>query len=52
MLLIAGDHDPLIPFNELVGKLIAPPEQIGEIWVKVGATIGFIVMVKLVELAH
>ena len=36
MLLIAGDHVPLIPFNELVGKLIVPPEQIGEIWVKVG----------------
>ena len=36
MLLIAGDHDPLIPFNELAGKLIVPPEQIGEIWVKLG----------------
>ncbi len=52
MLFIAGDHVPLTPFNEVVGNEIVPPEQIGEIWVKVGETIGFIVKVKLVELAH
>ena len=47
-----GAHVPEIPFNEVLGNVIDPPEQIGEIWVKVGETIGFIVMVKLVELAH
>ena len=52
MLLIAGDHVPLTPFNELVGKLIVPPEHIGEIWVKFGEIIGLMVIVKLVEFAH
>jgi len=51
-LLMEGAHVPEIPFNEVLGNVIDPPEQIGEIWVKVGETIGFIVMVKLVELAH
>ena len=36
VLLIAGDQVPDIPFNEVVGNEIDPPEQIGEIWVKVG----------------
>ena len=52
MLLIAGDHVPLTPFNEVVGNEIVPPEHIGEIWVKFGEIIGFMVIVKLVELAH
>ena len=52
VLLIAGDQVPDIPFNEVVGNEIDPPEQIGEIWVKVGVTIGFTLIVKLAELAH
>ena len=51
-LLMEGDHVPVTPFKDVVGNEIVPPEQIGEIWVKVGETIGFIVIVRLVELAH
>ena len=47
-----GDHVPEIPFKEFVVNEIVPPEQIGEIWVKVGVTIGFTLIVKLAELAH
>ena len=35
-LLMEGAHVPVIPFNEVLGNVIDPPEQIGEIWVKVG----------------
>ncbi len=51
-LLMEGAHVPVTQFKDVVGNEIVPPEQIGEIWVKVGETIGFIVIVKLVELAH
>ena len=51
-LLMEGAHVPEIPFNEVVGNEIVPPEQVGAIWVIIGVTIGFIVMVKFVELAH
>jgi hypothetical protein len=51
-LFIAGAHVPVIPFKEVVGNEIEPPEQIGVIWVKVGVTIGFIVINNVVELAH
>jgi hypothetical protein len=34
-LFIAGAHVPVIPFKEVVGNEIVPPEQMGEIWVKV-----------------
>lgn len=30
-LFVAGDHVPVIPFNEVVGNEIVPPEQMGEI---------------------
>jgi hypothetical protein len=36
VLFIAGTHVPVIPFKEVVGNEIVPPEQMGEIWVKVG----------------
>ena len=36
VLFIAGDHVPVIPFVEVVGKVNDPPEQIGATWVKVG----------------
>lgn len=52
VLLKAGDHVPEIPFKEVVDNEIEPPEQIGLIWVKVGVTIGFIVIDNVVELAH
>ena len=38
MLFTAGDHVPLIAFNEEVGRVIVPPLQIGAIWVNVGVT--------------
>jgi hypothetical protein len=52
VLLLAGDHVPVIPFNEVVGNENISPEQIEAIWVKVGVTIGFIVIDNVVELAH
>ena len=52
VLLTAGDQAPVIPFKDVVGNVIVSPEQIGEIWVKVGVTIGFIVIDNVVELAH
>ena len=52
VLLLVGDHIPEIPFKEVVDNEIEPPEQIGVIWVKVGVTIGFIVIDNVVELAH
>ena len=36
VLLTAGDQEPVIPFKDVVGNEIDPPEQIGEIWLKVG----------------
>ncbi len=52
VLLIAGDQVPVIPLSEVVGNENISPEQIGVIWVKVGVTIGFIVIDNVVELAH
>ena len=52
VLLTAGDQAPVIPFKDVVGNVIVSPEQIGEIWVKVGVTNGFIVIENVVELAH
>jgi hypothetical protein len=49
----AGDHVPVIPFSEVVGKgVITVPEHIGPIAVKVGVTIGFTTMVMVVVVAH
>jgi hypothetical protein len=52
VLLIAGDQVPVITLSEVVGNENISPEQIGVIWVKVGVTIGFIVIDNVVELAH
>jgi hypothetical protein len=52
VLFTAGDQVPVIPFKDVVGNVIVPPEQIGGTWVKVGVTIGFTLIVKLAELAH
>ena len=53
MLFKAGDHVPLIPLVEVVGKADKlPPEQIGATGIKVGVTFGFTVMVKVVVVAH
>jgi hypothetical protein len=40
VLFTAGDHVPLIPFNDDVGSVNDPPLQIGAIWVNVGVTGG------------
>ena len=49
----AGDHVPVIPFVEVVGKAVSvPPEQIGATVVKFGVTIGFTVIVKVCVVAH
>ena len=43
----AGDHVPVIPLVEVVGKALkAAPEQIGPTWVKVGVTLELTVIVK------
>jgi hypothetical protein len=36
VLLIDGDHEPVIELFDVVGSVNDPPEQIGEIWAKVG----------------
>jgi hypothetical protein len=38
VLFTAGDHVPLIEFNEAVGSVIVPPLQIGAICVNIGVT--------------
>ncbi len=49
----AGDHVPVIPLFEVVGKATkVAPEQIGATAVNVGVTCGFTVMVKVVVVAH
>ena len=53
MLLSAGDHEPLIPFVEVVGNAAnAAPEQIGATAAKVGVVLGLTVIVKVVVAAH
>ena len=49
----AGDHVPVIPLSEVVGKAVnVPPAHIGAIAVNVGVTIGFTTIVSVVEIAH
>ena len=49
----AGDQDPVILFNDVVGNgLNEAPEQIGATAVKVGVTFGVTVMVRLAVVAH
>jgi hypothetical protein len=49
VLFSAGDHVPVYPLLEVVGKgANMPPEQIGVTAVKVGTTFGVTVMVSVV----
>ena len=49
----AGDHVPLIPFNEVVGNAAnVAPEQIAATELKVGITFGLTVIVNVVVVAH
>ena len=53
MLFKAGDHVPVMLFNEVVGNGAKfPPTQIGATALKVGITSGFTVIVKVVDTAH
>ena len=48
VLLRAGDHVPVIPLFEVVGKALkVAPEQIADTGVNVGVIFGFTVIVKL-----
>ena len=49
----AGDHVPVIPLREVVGKTESvAPEQIGPTGLKVGATLALTVIDIDVEIAH
>ena len=49
----AGDHEPVMPFVEVVGSgASVAPEQIGVTAVNVGVTFGLTVIVKVVVVAH
>ena len=49
----AGDHVPVIPLFEVVGKAFkVPPEQIGATALNVGVDCGFTVTVNVVVAAH
>jgi hypothetical protein len=52
VLFIAGDHVPVIPFVEEVGKVNVPPTQMGAIGLNVGVVDGFTVTASVVMLAH
>ena len=53
MLLIAGDHVPVIPLFDVVGKaLIVAPEQNVPTGSKVGVVFGVIVIVNAAVVAH
>ncbi len=53
MLSKAGDHVPVIPLFDVVGKADKlPPEQIGLTALNVGVTFGFTVIVNVVLVAH
>ncbi len=53
VLLIAGDHVPVIPLFDVVGKAaIAAPLHCAATAVKVGVTFGVMVMVIVVVVAH
>ena len=50
---IAGDHVPLIPLEDVVGKADKlPPLQIAATAEKVGVTVGVTVIVIVVFVAH
>ena len=49
----AGDHAPVIALVDVVGKADkVVPEQIGPTAEKLGVTIGFTVILKMVVVAH
>ena len=49
----AGDHVPVIPFNEVVGNADKiPPEQIGATALNVGITLLLTVIVNEAVVAH
>ena len=53
MLFSAGDHVPVIPSSDVVGKGASTlPEQNGAIAAKVGMTAGLTVIVNVVVMAH
>ena len=52
VLFITGNHVPVIPFVEEVGKVNVPPAQIGAIRLKVGVTDGFTVTLNVAVVAH
>jgi hypothetical protein len=53
LLIIAGDQVPTIPLGDVVAKIGAvDPEQTLGIGAKLGATIGFTEIVKVVNVAH
>ena len=52
VVLIAGDHVPLILFSEEVGKVKLPPLQMAATCVNVGVTFGLTVTVIVVVVAH
>ncbi len=53
VLLIAGDHVPVIPLLDVVGSaLIVEPEQNGPTAENVGVVFGVIVMVSVAVVAH
>jgi hypothetical protein len=53
VLSIAGDHVPVMPLLDVVGKvLIVAPEQKGPTAANVGVTFGVMVIVKVAVVAH
>ena len=52
VLFTTGDQLPVKPFIELVGRVSVPPEQMGAIALKVGATGGPTLTVIVVVVAH
>lgn len=52
VLFIAGNHVPVIPFVEEVGKVNVPPTQIGAIGLKVGVAGGPTFTVSVAVVAH
>ena len=53
MLFNAGDHVPVIPFNDVVGNAVnVPPEQIGATGLNVGVTLLLTVTVNDAVVAH
>jgi hypothetical protein len=52
VLLIAGDHVPVIPLLDVVGRVNVPPLQIAATCVNVGVTDALTVTVIVVVVAH